>query len=169
MSKKGYWDYPLIKMVIDHNDPHCIRGTMYDPKTLKEIKTAVARCHPEDKFNFAVGAELCLKRLLSRENVETKSQHNNNQTNWDFSIGEKVMVVRDGQRYSAWNELMDAKFPSYKHSWESTNDRHENGAIGMVVGRTHGLKDDFNSLYYLVMYDDNCKCAIYNAKGLLSV
>lgn len=71
----------------------------------KVIKRTVAKCHPEDEFDFKVGSKLVYDRLFEEdENVEaTKPKH-------EFKVGDKVrirqwddMVEEFGENYGIIN------------------------------------------------------------------
>ena len=53
----------------------------------KVVKRTVAKCHPEDEFDFKVGSRIAYDRLFEKdENVETnKSKH-------EFKVGDKVRI-----------------------------------------------------------------------------
>lgn len=55
---------PLPKIVIT-TDGKTTLARLYDGK--KIIKTAEAKCHPEDEFDFAIGANLAFERLMGFE------------------------------------------------------------------------------------------------------
>lgn len=53
----------------------------------KIIKRTVAKCHPEDEFDFKVGSKLAYDRLFKEdENVET------NKPKYEFKVGDKVRI-----------------------------------------------------------------------------
>lgn len=71
----------------------------------KVIKHTIAKCHPEDEFDFKVGSKLAYDRLFEEdENVEAnKSKH-------EFKVGDKVrirqwddMVEEFGENYGIIN------------------------------------------------------------------
>lgn len=61
----------------------------------KVIKTATARCHPEDRFDFHKGAEIAFNRLFEKE-VEKVDTYN-------LKIGDKVRVRHDLRVGCAYN------------------------------------------------------------------
>ena len=70
------WDERGLKLVTDHDEKIVITtdgktttAKKYDGKTV--VKTAVAKCSPDDKFDFDTGAKIAFDRLIGREPVET--------------------------------------------------------------------------------------------------
>lgn len=51
-------------------------------------KKATARCHPDDKFDFEVGARLAFDRLMK-----------SNKSKREFKIGDRVVGNKDANRY----------------------------------------------------------------------
>jgi hypothetical protein len=64
--QRGWYTFELVvdeKIVITH-DGKITTATMYREDGTKE--TATARCAPEDKFDFSVGAKLAMERLMEK-------------------------------------------------------------------------------------------------------
>ena len=61
-----------------------VNALMY--KDGKVVKSAVAKCHPDDKFNFEVGAKLAMERLMGKGEIKEE----------DFKIGDRVRLKEGG-------------------------------------------------------------------------
>lgn len=60
---------PVNDKIVITTDGKTTTATKYDGKTV--VKTAVAKCSPDDKFDFLTGAKIAFDRLIGREPVET--------------------------------------------------------------------------------------------------
>ena len=60
---------PVNEKIVITTDGKITTATKYDGKTV--VKTAVAKCSPDDKFDFETGAKIAFDRLIGREAVET--------------------------------------------------------------------------------------------------
>lgn len=60
----------------------------------KVIKSATAKCNPEDTFDFKVGAKLAYDRLMGEEKTESKSETKLDET-FKFKVGDRVIVNDD--------------------------------------------------------------------------
>lgn len=60
---------PVNDKIVITTDGKTTTATKYDGKTI--VKTAVAKCSPDDTFDFDTGAKIAFDRLIGREPVET--------------------------------------------------------------------------------------------------
>ena len=59
----------------------------------KVIKRTVAKCHPEDEFDFKVGSKLVYDRLFEKDNEDEKSKNKEtNKLKYEFKVGDKVRI-----------------------------------------------------------------------------
>ena len=59
----------------------------------KVIKCAVAKCHPEDEFDFKVGSKLAYDRLFEKDNKNENSKNaETNKPKHEFKVGDKVRI-----------------------------------------------------------------------------
>lgn len=106
---KGYnlygWVHSLIpvdqKIVITTDGSKTTTATLYENG--KKVKTATAKCAPEDTFDFAVGAKLAVERLTAKEEPPKPEYYNgkvvcvNNRINdGEFIVG-KVYEIKNGK------------------------------------------------------------------------
>lgn len=104
---KYYWernnDAKEIKLadLFDNNnykqEIHITRKNQEVHAILKEngkvIKRTVAKCHPEDEFDFKVGSKLAYDRLFEKDNKDEKSKNvETNKPKHEFKVGDKVRV-----------------------------------------------------------------------------
>lgn len=80
-------EQPKQKVVIT-TDGKTTLARLYDGK--KVIKRAEAKCSPDDKFDFNVGAELAFSRLMGKEAPEFK-----------YKAGDKVVVIANTCHHGA--------------------------------------------------------------------
>ena len=62
------------------------------------VKKTVAKCHPDDTFDFMVGAKLAMERM----------KEENQKPDHGLRIGDKVEVVDDGKEYTTYYEWFKA-------------------------------------------------------------
>lgn len=62
------------------------------------VKKTVAKCHPDDEFDFMVGAKLAMERM----------KEENQKPDHGLRIGDKVEVVDDGKGYTTYYEWFKA-------------------------------------------------------------
>lgn len=101
-------------------DGNVTLARMYDGKTV--IKSATAKCSPDDKFDFATGARIAFDRLIGQEKAEQeekKPQHYN---------GKVVCAKRGYKCYCPVNGLtagkiytvIDGKIVDFDNGYKST-------------------------------------------------
>jgi len=62
----------------------------------KVIKHTVAKCHPEDEFDFKVGSKLAYGRLFEEDNKGV----NTNKSKHEFKVGDKVRIRQ-------WDDMLE--------------------------------------------------------------
>lgn len=75
------------KIVITRNE-NIVTAKKYNNKTL--VLSAEAKCHSEDTFDFNVGAELAISRLIKKENI-VKEHSSALLRNYDFRVKKRFM------------------------------------------------------------------------------
>lgn len=67
----------------------------------KVIKRTVAKCHPEDEFDFKVGSKLAYGRLFEKDNKDGNSKSTKvNKPKHEFKVGDKVRIRQ-------WNDMVE--------------------------------------------------------------
>lgn len=77
----------------------------------KVIKHTIAKCHPEDEFDFKVGSKLAYDRLFEKDNKDEKTKNvKATKPKHEFKVGDKVrirqwddMVEEFGENYGIIN------------------------------------------------------------------
>lgn len=93
---------PLDKKIVITTDGKVTTAKLYEDG--KTVKTATAKCSPEDTFDFGVGAKLALERLTAPEKPKEEPPKYYNgkvvcvKTDADFTVG-KVYEIVDGVLY----------------------------------------------------------------------
>ena len=97
------------KIVIT-TDGKTTTAKLYNNKSLRELATA--KCSPEDKFDFNIGAKLAMDRLMKAVEDDTNAKDDNDVIN----VGDKVRIV-DGVAstdvYSIYGSWIKEYAPEY--------------------------------------------------------
>lgn len=95
----NFYDFEVVQdqKIVITTDGAEVHATLYEDK--KPIKTAKAKCSPDDTFSFATGAKLAFERLMAEEKftphlVDRKHHHGNigEPTNYKDAIGRPLYV-----------------------------------------------------------------------------
>lgn len=67
----------------------------------KVIKHTIAKCHPEDEFDFKVGSKLAYDRLFEKDNKDEKTKNAKaTKPKHEFKVGDKVRVRQ-------WDDMVE--------------------------------------------------------------
>lgn len=89
------------KKIIITTDGKTVTAKEYNGKTV--INTATAKCHPDDEFNFDIGAKIAFERLIKTDFKE----------NGKFNIGDKVKIINDGELYTTYPQWVEKYAKEY--------------------------------------------------------
>lgn len=96
--------------IIITTDGKTTKARLFDGKEL--IKSAEAKCHPDDEFDFETGAKVAFDRLVEREEkVKPKEMLKNGvfgltaDNDWFVVVGETLVYQRG--RFDTFKELSD--------------------------------------------------------------
>lgn len=116
------------KIVITH-DGKTTTATLYDGK--KVVKRAESKCHPDDEFDFVVGAKLAVERLSGKSKPK-------------YFTGKVVCIksTDDGFRQGKVYDVTDGELVGY-HRWvkRCTSVKHINDVFGGVYEFIELVKD----------------------------
>lgn len=98
---------PSNDKVVITTDGVTTKATLYSKNT--KVRTATAKCSPDDEFDFAVGAKLAMERLYS-EKIEPKTEPAPKYLNCKFIVTDLTKEAReyitDGKVYT----MIDGRF-----------------------------------------------------------
>lgn len=106
----------------------------------KVIKRTVAKCHPEDEFDFKVGSKLVYDRLFEKDNEDEKSENTEtNKPKHEFKVGDKVRIRQwdDMAEQFGLDEEGDIKIP-YPDLVVSAKFKHLCGKTGKIINIENG-------------------------------
>lgn len=106
----------------------------------KVIKRTVAKCHPEDEFDFKVGSKLVYDRLFEKDNEDEKSKNTEtNKLKYEFKVGDKVRIHQwdDMVEEFGLDEEGDIKLP-YPDLVVSAKFKHLCGKTGKIINIENG-------------------------------
>lgn len=145
LGKNGYcfWGYTdQLEAINDHNkiviivDGDKTIARQYDGK--KVIKEAIAKCSPEDKFDFATGAKLAFERLVSEAPKKEEELK--------FKVGDLVRVVKKGKHFPSHIAWVNENIPNLKHKWKEDAELKD-GEVGIIKAIALHDKNDPNNYY----------------------
>lgn len=87
---------PFVIIQLDEDDERKVVA-----KNVRTGETAVARCNPEDEFDFAVGAKLALYRLFGDEPKSKNSSGNHNEITREKFREALIDVMNNGKTSEA--------------------------------------------------------------------
>lgn len=124
------WHETMIDGLVTNEEPkHSITITSDGKITTaiftvdgKEVKKGIAKCSPEDKFNFKIGAELALERMWGKE--EQKEKH------WYYS--KKKMLSYPYMKKI--HEMVNAKWPDFYDGKPVDEDSFDKDGHGYING-----------------------------------
>lgn len=100
----------------------------------KVIKRAVAKCHPEDEFDFKVGSKLAYDRLFEKDNKNENSKNaETNKPKHEFKVGDKVRI-RQWDDMAEEFGVSDWEFKIFCKFCFTTHIRMFCGEIATIVG-----------------------------------
>lgn len=98
---------PSNDKVVITTDGVTTTATLYSKNT--KIRTATAKCSPDDEFDFAVGAKLAMERLYP-EKIETNTEPTPKYLNCKFTVTDLTKdageYITDGKVYT----MIDGRF-----------------------------------------------------------
>lgn len=106
----------------------------------KVIKRTVAKCHPEDEFDFKVGSKLVYDRLFEKDNEDEKSENTEtNKPKHEFKVGDKVRIRQWDNMAEQFglDEEGDIKIP-YPDLVVSAKFKHLCGKTGKIINIENG-------------------------------
>ena len=164
------YDERGLKLVSNHNekivvttDGKTTTAKMYHGKTV--VKTATAKCNPDDKFNFDKGAKIAVDRLLGVDDV---SEDNDD----GFKVGDIVNIVNSGLSYTTYTKWITKNVKDiekiahfmFKELPEENSDKYKIITIAKHGGVSIINKDC--TLVYVERIGINKECYLIGVEGL---
>lgn len=147
-----YRDFELItnnKIVIT-TDGETVTAKKYEGKEV--IKSATAKCHPNDEFDFDTGAKIAFDRLTEQPKEDGK-----------FKVGDKVNVVFNGYLYSTYEKWIDRNAPEYAKYWQFNIHDLVGDEFKIVARAMH--RDGYEGMLYLIQNSQK-QCYLMGEQGL---
>lgn len=155
-GKKYFWAYRKELQLINQNkivittDGETVTAKKYEGKEV--IKSATAKCHPDDEFDFDTGAKIAFDRLIEEPKENGK-----------FKVGDKVNVVFDGYLYPTYEEWIDKNAPEHAKYWQF----HIYDLVGdefkIVAKAMH--RNGYEGMLYLIQNSQK-QCYLMGEQGL---
>lgn len=125
---------------------------------LATLKTGVARCHPDDEFDFSIGANLALERCLG------KSEKKN-----DIKVGDYVNIVSTSYVFDSYEEWVYKNVIGDVHKIRyAYGDEPDTSHLFKVLHiAEHEYQKDWLLLYVVDTY--NQKCFLIRREGVQKV
>lgn len=130
---------------------------------------AVAKCHPNDEFDFAIGAKIAFGRLYHSQDYIPEG--NKAKCKPEFQIGDRVKVIDAGCAYSSYTGWVTKNAPEFAVHYmycatyvdPSIRERITASTFTVVAKAPHS--DSTNKTLYLVQDKYNC-CFLFGEEGL---
>lgn len=103
------------------------------------VNKSIARCCPDDEYDFMMGAKIALDRLMGSE------KHHDT-----IGVGDKVVITDTGKMYSTYPGWFSDFAPSYKNIYEGRC--LCKGSQGVVVAK-HEHENLVDGMLYAVIVD----------------
>lgn len=133
---------PCNDKVVITTDGVTTTATLYSRNT--KVRTATAKCSPDDEFDFAVGAKLAMERLYP-EKIETNTEPTPKYLNCKFIVtdltGDADDYITDGKVYT----MIDGRFENDLGSKWPYRDPIEN--VCDLAEYFNGKRSDSNKEY----------------------
>ena len=155
----NYEDFELVNQskIVILTDGETVTAKKYEGKEV--IKSATAKCHPDDEFNFDIGAKIAFDRLTEQSREDGK-----------FKVGDYVKVVYPGQLYATYADWVfkNANEYSVYYSYGTGIYCSDNTTYKIVVKAPHERKEE--GMLYLIQETNGLKnCYLINERGLVKV
>lgn len=153
-----YEDFELVNQdkIVILTDGETVTAKKYEGKEV--IKSATAKCHPDDRFDFNTGAKIAFDRLMEESKEEGK-----------FKVGDYVRVVDTGKLYLTYTDwvLKNANQYILYYSYDSIipEQRLKNNFKIVAKGK-HRREAD--GMLYLIQFA-NQTCYLIGEKGLVKI
>ena len=121
------------------------------------VKQTTAKCHPDDKFDFMVGAKLTMERMKEEDQSVDE----------EIKVGDTVKVTDNGESYSTYytwfveNKLTDI---GLRYAY---NSEVKNGTIGSVLAIHPHIHNPYCNLY--AIEDRNRTVYVINRRGIQKI
>lgn len=139
-----YRNINIKEFITSKQEIHITRKGSETHAILKEdgkvIKHTVAKCHPEDEFDFKVGSKLAYDRLFEKDNEDEKSENTEtNKPKHEFKVGDKVRIRQWDNMTEQFglDEEGDIKIP-YPDLVVSAKFKHLCGKTGKIINIENG-------------------------------
>lgn len=146
-------DFELInsnKIVIT-TDGETVTAKKYEGKEV--IKSATAKCHPDDEFDFDTGAKIAFDRLTEQTKEDGK-----------FKVGDNIKLTKGWTIYLTDIEWINKNAPEYSAYWQFDQLIHNSEDTFKIVAKAmHKIKD--KGMLYLIQ-DESLHCYLVSEQGL---
>lgn len=120
---------------------------------------AVAKCHPNDKFDFAIGAKIAFGRLYHSKDDK------------EINVGDRVKVIDTGCAYSSYTEWVTKNAPEFAVYYmyctpyfdPSIHERITASTFTVVAKAPHS--DSTDKTLYLIQ-DEFARCFLFGEEGI---
>lgn len=135
---------------------------------------AVAKCHPNDEFDFAIGAKIAFGRLYHSQDYISEGKYLelvDNKDAKEINVGDRVKVIDTGCAYSSYTGWVTKNAPEFAVHYmycatyfdPSIRERIRASTFTVVAKAPHS--DSTNKTLYLVQDKYNC-CFLFGEEGL---
>lgn len=130
---------------------------------------AVAKCHPNDEFDFAIGAKIAFGRLYHSQDYI--SEDNKAKCKPGFQVGDRVKVIDTGHAYSSYTEWVTKNAPEFavyymycaSYFYPSIRERITASTFTVVAKAPHS---DFADRMLYLIQDEFARCFLLGEEGL---
>lgn len=155
----NYEDFELVNQskIVILTDGETVTAKKYEGKEV--IKSATAKCHPDDEFNFNIGAKIAFDRLIEQQKEDG-----------EFKVGDYVKVVEPGQLYATYANWIfkNANEYSVYYSYGTSISCSAFTTYKIIVKAPHERKEE--GMLYLIQETNGLKnCYLINERGFVKV
>lgn len=128
---------------------------------------AVAKCHPNDEFDFAIGAKIAFGRLYHSQDYIPES--NKAKDISKINVGDRVKVTNPGRAYSSYAEWVTKNAPEfavyYVYTLYYADIYKKLGTSTFTVVAKAPHTDFADRMLYLVQ-DEFARCFLFGEEGI---
>lgn len=129
---------------------------MYRDKQLVEVQTT--KCHPDDRFDFKVGARVAFDRLMGEKKEEPVKRK--------IRVGDVVKIVNDGYQYTTYIDWVNAHIENERDRYLFDFSNHVNTQHTFKIKAIHKHTVDCNRTLAYIQDEESRRCYVINIEGL---
>lgn len=156
-KKYEFWAYRKELQLINQNkivittDGETVTAKKYEGKEV--IKSATAKCHPDDEFDFDTGAKIAFDRLIEEPKENGK-----------FKVGDNIKLTKGLTIYLTNIEWINQNAPEYSAYWQFDQLIHNDKDTFKIVAKAIHKEKDKGMLY--LIQDESLRCYLVSEQGL---